>query len=148
MNNQLPDSSRPLSLDEIAAVVAADIPVGSFVNPGIGHLTNAANHLVPAQQVMLHTENGMLGMGPEAREDQLDPDLINAGKVPVSERPGASSFHQADSFAMMRGGHLDISVLGSCQGSGDLANWHTRGGTYQQWAAQWTERSGPRRRSS
>jgi 3-oxoadipate CoA-transferase, beta subunit len=111
----------------LAQVVAADIPPGSFVNLGIGLPTKVSNYLDPDSGVMLHTENGMLGMGPEARGDQVDPDLINAGKVPVTELPGASYFHHADSFAMMRGGHLDICVLGAYQVSitGDLANWHT-----------------------
>ena len=113
--------------DALARVVAADIPPGSFVNLGIGLPTRISNHLPPDSGVMLHTENGMLGMGPEARGDQIDPDLVNAGKLPVTERPGASYFHHADSFAMMRGGHLDICVLGAYQVSaaGDLANWHT-----------------------
>jgi len=113
--------------DALARVVAADIPPGSFVNLGIGLPTRISNHLPPDSGVMLHTENGMLGMGPEAQGDQVDPDLVNAGKLPVTERPGASYFHHADSFAMMRGGHLDICVLGAYQVSatGDLANWHT-----------------------
>jgi len=113
--------------DALARVVAADIPAGSFVNLGIGLPTTVSNHLAPDSGVMLHTENGMLGMGPEAVGDQIDPDLVNAGKIPVTELPGASYFHHADSFAMMRGGHLDICVLGAYQVSaaGDLANWHT-----------------------
>ena len=113
--------------DALARVVAADIPPGSFVNLGIGLPTRISNHLLPDSGVMLHTENGMLGMGPEAQGEAIDPDLVNAGKVPVTERPGASYFHHADSFAMMRGGHLDICVLGAYQVSatGDLANWHT-----------------------
>jgi len=113
--------------DALARVVAADIPPGSFVNLGIGLPTRISNHLAPDSGVMLHTENGMLGMGPEAQGDQIDPDLVNAGKLPVTELPGASYFHHADSFAMMRGGHLDFCVLGAFQVSvsGDLANWHT-----------------------
>jgi 3-oxoadipate CoA-transferase, beta subunit len=113
--------------DALARVVAADIPPGSFVNLGIGLPTRIANHLSPDSGVMLHTENGMLGMGPEAQGDHIDPDLVNAGKLPVTELTGASYFHHADSFAMMRGGHLDICVLGAYQVSaaGDLANWHT-----------------------
>jgi len=116
-----------LDRDALARVVAADIPPGSFVNLGIGLPTTVSNHLAPDSGVMLHTENGMLGMGPEAVGDQIDPDLVNAGKIPVTELPGASYFHHADSFAMMRGGHLDICVLGAYQVSaaGDLANWHT-----------------------
>ncbi|KRF25968.1 3-oxoacid CoA-transferase subunit B [Phycicoccus sp. Soil803] len=113
--------------DALAALVADDIPDRAFVNLGIGLPTKVSNHLAPERGVMLHTENGMLGMGPEAHGDDVDPDLINAGKVPVTELPGASYFHHADSFAMMRGGHLDVCVLGAYQvsASGDLANWHT-----------------------
>ena len=116
-----------LDQDGLAALVARDIPHGAFVNLGIGLPTKVGNHLSPEGAIMLHTENGMLGMGPEAHGDDVDPDLINAGKVPVTELPGASYFHHADSFAMMRGGHLDVCVLGAYQVSatGDLANWHT-----------------------
>jgi 3-oxoadipate CoA-transferase beta subunit len=111
----------------MAATVAGDIPRGSFVNLGIGLPTTVSNHLAADSGVILHTENGMLGMGPEAHGDEVDPDLLNAGKIPVTELPGASYFHHADSFAMMRGGHLDVCVLGAYQVSatGDLANWHT-----------------------
>jgi 3-oxoadipate CoA-transferase, beta subunit len=117
----------PLSRDEIAALIARDIPRGSYVNLGIGQPTLVADHLGPDSGVILHTENGMLGMGPAAGADQVDPDLTNAGKIPVTELPGASYFHHADSFAMMRGGHLSVCVLGAFQVSatGDLANWHT-----------------------
>jgi 3-oxoadipate CoA-transferase, beta subunit len=116
-----------LDRDELAARVARDIPTGAYVNLGIGLPTRVASFLDPARQVVLHTENGMLGMGPEAHGDDVDPDLINAGKTPVTELPGASYFHHADSFAMMRGGHLDVCVLGAFQvaANGDLANWHT-----------------------
>jgi 3-oxoadipate CoA-transferase beta subunit len=116
-----------LSRPEIAARVALDIPTGAFVNLGIGMPTLVADHLTEEQGVTLHTENGMLGMGPAAAEDEIDDELINAGKIPVTELPGASYFHHADSFAMMRGGHLDACVLGGFQVStaGDLANWHT-----------------------
>src|SRR4029079_15578870 len=88
--------------------------------------TMVADHLSPDSGVVLHTENDMLGMGPAAVGDEVDPDLINAGKIPVTELPGASYFHHADSFAMMRGGHLDVCVLGAFQVShhGDLATWH------------------------
>ncbi|KAB2807125.1 3-oxoacid CoA-transferase subunit B [Pimelobacter simplex] len=117
----------PLSMDELAEVIARDIPEGSFVNLGIGQPTKIADHLPAERGVVLHTENGMLGMGPAAHGDDVDADLTNAGKVPVTELPGASYFHHADSFAMMRGGHLDVCVLGAYQvaGNGDLANWHT-----------------------
>jgi 3-oxoadipate CoA-transferase beta subunit len=117
----------PLDRNELAALIARDIPAGSYVNLGIGQPTLVADHLSSEAGVVLHTENGMLGMGPVARGDDIDPDLINAGKIPVTETPGASYFHHADSFAMMRGGHLDVCVLGAFQVSrhGDLANWHT-----------------------
>ena len=120
-------TTGPLSRTELAQVIAADIPAGSYVNLGIGQPTTVSNYLTPEQDVTLHTENGMLGMGPEAHGDEVDPDLINAGKVPVTELPGASYFQHADSFAMMRGGHLDVCVLGAYQvaDNGDLANWHT-----------------------
>jgi 3-oxoadipate CoA-transferase beta subunit len=117
----------PLDRDEIAQAVAADIPHGSYVNLGIGQPTKVSDYLTPGSGIVLHTENGMLGMGPEAVGDEIDRDLTNAGKVPVTELPGAAYFHHADSFAMMRGGHLDVCVLGAFQVSerGDLANWHT-----------------------
>jgi len=120
-------ATNRLDRDELAALVARDIPAGSYVNLGIGQPTRVSNFLALGNGVTLHTENGMLGMGPEAHGDEIDPDLINAGKIPVTELPGASYFHHADSFAMMRGGHLDICVLGAYQVSqhGDLANWHT-----------------------
>jgi 3-oxoadipate CoA-transferase beta subunit len=120
-------SAAPLSRDEMAQIVAKDIGPGSFVNLGIGQPTNVSNYLTAEQDITLHTENGMLGMGPVATGDEIDEDLINAGKIPVTELPGASYFHHADSFAIMRGGHLDVCVLGAFQVSatGDLANWHT-----------------------
>lgn len=120
-------TDQPLTQQELAQLIAADIEPGSFVNLGIGQPTTVSDYLSPEKQVTLHTENGMLGMGPQAHGDQIDEDLINAGKIPVTELPGASYFHHADSFAMMRGGHLDVCVLGAYQVSatGDLANWST-----------------------
>lgn len=120
-------TSTPLDRDQLAERIARDIAPGSFVNLGIGQPTKIADYLDPAAGIVLHTENGMLGMGPQAHGDDIDTDLTNAGKVPVTELPGASYFHHADSFAMMRGGHLDVCVLGAFQVSehGDLANWHT-----------------------
>ena len=101
-------STGPLTKDEMAALVARDIPAGSFVNLGIGQPTTVSDHLEPGSGIVLHTENGMLGMGPVAHGDDVDPDLTNAGKIPVTELAGASYFHQADSFAMMRGDRKSV----------------------------------------
>ncbi len=124
------DTYRRWTREQMAQRVARDIPDGAVVNLGIGLPTLVANHLPGAgddREIVLHSENGILGMGPAPLPGEEDYDLINAGKQPVTLRPGGCYFHHADSFAMMRGGHLDICVLGAFQVSatGDLANWHT-----------------------
>ena len=115
--------------DQMAACVARDIPEGAYVNLGIGLPTLVANHLPQDREIFLHSENGILGMGPAPAQGEEDWDLVNAGKQPVTLLAGGAYFHHADSFAMMRGGHLDICVLGAFQVAinGDLANWHTGG---------------------
>ena len=116
-----------LDRDQMAARVARDIPEGAYVNLGIGLPTSVANYLPADKEIFLQSENGLLGMGPAPAEGQEDPDLINAGKQPVPLLTVGAYFPHADSFAMMRGGHLDICVLGAFQVSqyGDLANWST-----------------------
>lgn len=120
-------TARGFTKEQLAARVAQDIPDGSYVNLGIGMPTLVGDALPADREIVLHSENGILGMGPSPTPEQYDPELINAGKQPVTLLSGASIFHHTDSFMMMRGGHLDICVLGGFEVSehGDLANWST-----------------------
>ena len=118
---------KKLDRNQIAARVARDIPNGAYVNLGIGLPTLVANHIPQDREIVLHSENGILGLGPRPAPGTEDEDLMDAGKNPATALTGASYFHHADSFAMIRGGHIDICVLGAFQVSaaGDIANWHT-----------------------
>jgi 3-oxoadipate CoA-transferase, beta subunit len=118
-------SYKPWTRDEIAARAAHDIPEGFYVNIGIGIPVLVANHVLPEREVIIHSENGILGMGPEPEPDKINRWLINASKKYVTLRPGGSYMHHADSFAIIRGGHLDLCVLGAFQvaENGDFANW-------------------------
>lgn len=117
----------PRTPAEVSRRIVQDIPEGAYVNLGIGRPMDVANHLPPDREIILHSENGILGMGPVAVGDQIDPDLVNAGKQNVTLLAGGAIFHHGDSFTMIRGGHIDICVLGAFQVSqrGDLANWRT-----------------------
>jgi len=123
----IPAGVAPLDRPQMAARLARDIPEGWFVNLGVGVPTQVADHIPADREVIIHSENGILGMGPAPAPDAVDPWLVNAGKKAVTLLAGAALFHHADSFAMIRGGHIDLCVLGAFEvaSNGDLANWTT-----------------------
>ena len=127
LNQAASGAVKSLKRDEIAWRAAQDVPYGGYVNLGIGIPTLVANHVPAGREMVLHSENGLLGVGPKPKQGEADPELVNAGKELVTLVPGASIFHHTDSFAMIRGGHIDIALLGAFQvaANGDLANWKT-----------------------
>lgn len=140
LTNQSVGQPTGWNREEMAKRAALDIPNGAYVNLGIGIPEKVAQYVPEGREVIYQTENGLLGMGIAPEPGQEDPELINAGKKPVTVIPGASFFHHADSFAMIRGGHIDICVLGAMQvaENGDLANWSTGAlMRYLQWVEQW-----------